>query len=61
MRIQPLTLEELAERVGVPYRTIWREVRQGAIRAHKIGRRLYIPVSEADRLGLLLPEERGEN
>ncbi len=45
------SIDELAERWGVSSRTVQRQIKSGALRAHRIGRLLRI--SDADAEGFL--------
>jgi excisionase family DNA binding protein len=52
---QPLTVEELADRLRVNEATIRRAIRRGEITATKLGRQYRISAAEADRLAGDLP------
>lgn len=47
---QHLTLHEAAERLGVSYRTLWRQVRAGRIPAMRIGRAIRVSVEDLEQL-----------
>ncbi|WP_217913276.1 helix-turn-helix domain-containing protein [Miltoncostaea marina] len=47
---QHLTLHEAAERLGVSYRTLWRQVRAGTLPAMRIGRAIRVSVEDLEQL-----------
>ena len=43
-------LRELAERLGLNYRTVWRAVQEGRVRVVKFGGSLLVPKREVERI-----------
>ena len=50
MEFRGYTIDQAAQRLTVCRRTLQRQIEAGAIRAHRIGRRVVIPESELCRL-----------
>jgi len=55
-----LTVAELAKRLGVSRVTVFRKIKSGGIKAEKIGRNFFIPVSEIFSDKVLTEEQKQE-